>query len=357
MRDPLAGVDDSRASAWHAPHRSPGPEPRRGLGIELWIKRDDCTGLAFGQQGAPARVYLGEARARGADTILTTGAVQSNFVRCAAAGARQLGLDMHIQLEDRVEPADDVYYRSGNVLLDRLLGATLHAFPASDGEKGADEKGADEKGADDALDRLAASLAATGRKPYVIHLGTEHPPIGGLGYVVAAAEILDQARAQGVRFHAVVCASGSGLTHAGTLAGMRMLGDRAPVHGICVRRAADPQRVRIAKRATEIAALLGSPEAFEAEDVDVCDSVLPPGYGQLSQPVGDAISMAARLEALLLDPVYTGKAMAGLIDLVRTGRIHAGSRVLFVHTGGLPAMFSYAAALEPWLAEAPTTRG
>ena len=353
MRDPLAGVDKfPRVRLGHAPTPlDPAPNLGDALGIELWIKRDDCTGLAFGgNKVRQLEFYLGEARARGADTILTTGAVQSNFVRCAAAGARQLGMDMHIQFEDRVEPADDVYYRSGNVLLDRLLGATLHSFPA-----GEDEKHADEEGADDALDRLATSLAATGRKPYVIHLGVAHPPIGGLGYVVAAAEVLEQARAQGVRFDAVVCASGSGLTHAGTLAGMRMHGERAPVHGICVRRAADPQRVRIAKRATEIAALIDSPETFDAEDVDVCDTVLPPGYGQLSQAVGDAISMAARLEALLLDPVYTGKAMAGLIDLVRTGSIAAGSRVLFVHTGGLPAMFSYAAALEPWLAEAPAT--
>ena len=353
MRDPLAGVDRfPRVRLGHAPTPlDPAPNLGAALGIELWIKRDDCTGLAFGgNKVRQLEFYLGEARARGADTILTTGAVQSNFVRCAAAGARQLGLDMHVQLEDRVEPADDVYYRSGNVLLDRLLGATLHSFPP-----GADEKEADEKGADDALDRLAASLAAAGRKPYVIHIGVAHRPIGGLGYVVAAAEILEQARAQGIRFDAVICASGSGLTHAGTLAGMRMLGERAPVHGICVRRAADRQRVRIAKRATEIAELIGSPETFDAEDVDVCDTVLPPGYGQLSQAVGDAISMAARLEALLLDPVYTGKAMAGLIDLVRTGNIAAGSRVLFVHTGGLPAMFSYAAALEPWLAEAPAT--
>ena len=173
---------------------------------------------------------LGEAQARGADTVLTTGAVQSNFVRVAAAGARQLGMDMHIQLEDRVAPPDDLYYRSGNVLLDRLLGATLHPLPA-----GADEKDADEKDADEALDRLAQTLAATGRKPYVIHIGVEHPPIGGLGYVVAAGEILEQARAQGVRFDAVICASGSGLTHAGTLVGMRALGERAPVHGIAAR--------------------------------------------------------------------------------------------------------------------------
>ena len=138
---------------------------------------------------------------------------------------------------------------------------------------------------------------------------------------------------------------------------MRALGERAPVHGICVRRGADHQRVRIAKRATEIGALIGCSETFDADDVDVWDTVLPPGYGKLSQAVGDAISMAARQEALLLDPVYTGKAMAGLIDLVRTGHIAAGSRVLFVHTGGLPAVFSYASALEPWLSEAPTTSG
>ena len=210
MGKPLAGIDKfPRVGLGHAPTPlDPAPNLGAALGIELWIKRDDCTGLAFGgNKVRQLEFYLGEAQARGANTVLTTGAVQSNFVRVAAASARQLGMDMHIQLEDRVEPADDLYYRSGNVLLDRLLGATLHPLPAE-----AEEKDADEKDADEALDRLAQTLAATGRKPYVIHIGVEHPPIGGLGYVVAAGEILEQARAQGVRFDAVICASGSGLT-------------------------------------------------------------------------------------------------------------------------------------------------
>ena len=355
MREPLAGLDRfPRVRLGHAPTPL-DPAPRLGatLGIELWIKRDDCTGLAFGgNKVRQLEFYLGDAQTRGADTVLTSGAVQSNFVRVAAAGARQLGMDIHVQLEDRVEPADDLYGSSGNVLLDRLLGATLHSFSA-----GPDETAAAETAADDELDRRAQALAATGRRPYVIHNGVGHPPVGGLGYVVAAGEILEQARDAGVRFDAVVCASGGGLTHGGLLAGPRALGEKAPVHGICVRRAADRQRVRIAKRATEIGALIGRSETFHPDDVDAYDTVLPPGYGKLSKAVGDAISMAARLEALLLDPVYTGKAMAGLIDLVRTGRIAAGSRVLFVHTGGLPAIFSYAAALEPWLAERSTTSG
>ena len=290
MREPMAGIDKfPRVRLGHAPTPlDPAPNLGAALGIELWIKRDDCTGLAFGgNKVRQLEFYLGEAQARGADTVLTTGAVQSNFVRVAAAGARQLGMDMHIQLEDRVEPADDLYYRSGNVLLDRLLGN-----PASVAGGSGREKDADEKHADEALDRLAQTLAATSRRPYVIHIGVEHPPIGGLGYVVAAGEILEQARAQGVRFDAVICASGSGLTHAGTLVGMRALGEQAPVHGFCVRRGADHQRVRIAKRATEIGALIGCSETFDADDVDVWDTVLPPGYGKLSQAVGDAISMA-----------------------------------------------------------------
>ena len=159
---------------------------------------------------------------------------------------------------------------------------------------------------------------------------------------------MEQARARGVRFDAVVCASGSGLTHAGTLAGLRVLGERLPVHGICVRRDALQQRVRVAKRTAQLAAIIGRPEVLDAGDVDLCDEVHPPGYGRLNDAVREAVLLAARLEALLLDPVYTGKAMAGLVALVRSRRIAAGSRVLFVHTGGLPAIFSYAAKLEPW---------
>ena len=340
MPRPLAGVDRfPRIRLGHSPTPlDAAPNLGTALGIELWVKRDDCTGLALGgNKVRQLEFYLGEARARGADTVLITGAVQSNFVRLAAAGARQLGMDIHIQLEERVDDADALYRASGNVLLDRLLGATLHSFPA----------GEDEQAADAALERLARSLAGSGRKPYVIHLGVDHPPLGGLGYVLAANEVMEQARARGLGFDAVVCASGSALTHAGTLVGMRAIGETVPVHGICVRRDASLQRPRVAKRAAELSAMIGRADiAFDEGDIDASDAVHPPGYGKLNEPIREAISMAARLEGLLLDPVYTGKAMAGLVAHVRSGRIAAGSRVLFLHTGGLPGIFAYGDRLD-----------
>ena len=342
MPRPLAGIDRfPRIRLGHTPTPlDPAPNLGAALGIELWVKRDDCTGLALGgNKVRQLEFYLGEALAQGADTVLITGAVQSNFVRLAAAGARQLGMDIHIQLEERVDDADDLYRTSGNVLLDRLLGATLHAFPV----------GEDEAAADAALDRLAESLADEGRRPYVIHLGADHPPLGGLGYVLAANEVMEQARARGFGFDAVVCASGSALTHAGTLVGMRAIGEAVPVLGICVRREAALQHARVEKRTAALAAMLDRPGVVDANDVEVSDEVFFPGYGKLNDAVCEAISMAARLEALLLDPVYTGKAMAGLIAHVRSGRISSGSRVLFLHTGGLPGIFACANKLESCL--------
>ncbi len=342
MPRPLAGIEKfPRIRLGHAPTPlDRAPNLGASLGIDLWVKRDDCTGLALGgNKVRQLEFYLGDARARGADTVLITGAVQSNFVRLAAAGARQLGMDIHIQLEERVDDADDLYRTSGNVLLDRLLGATLHPFPV----------GEDEAAADASLEDLARSVTAGGGKPYVIHLGADHPPIGGLGYVVAANEWMEQARARGFGFDAVVCASGSALTHAGTLIGMRAIGEETPVYGVCVRRDASLQHARVVKRAAELAAMIDRPALFDVDGVDVSDEVYLPGYGKLNDAVREAVSMAARCEALLLDPVYTGKAMAGLIAHVRSGRIAAGNRVLFIHTGGLPGIFAYAAKLEPWL--------
>ena len=244
--------------------------------------------------------HFGEARARGADTVLVTGAVQSNLVRVAAAGARRLGMDAHIQLEERVDGADDLYRASGNLLMDRLLGAVLHAFPV----------GEDETAADASLEQLARRLADEGRRPYVVHSGSGHPPLGGLGYILAAEEVVAQARSHGIGFDAVVCASGSALTHAGTLVGLRALGETTPVYGICVRRAAVGQRARVAQVAAKLAAMIERAAVFDAGDVEVCDTVLEPGYGRLNDAVREAMSLAARHEALLLDPVYTGRAMA-----------------------------------------------
>ena len=313
----------------------------RMLGVEIWIKRDDCMGLAFsGNKLRQLEFHLGEALARGADTVLVTGSVQSNLARLAAAAACRLGMHAHVQLEERVDDMGETYRRSGNVLLGRLFGATLHSFPVGENEEAADA----------ALERLGAALAAEGRKPYVIHSGFDGAPLGGLGYVVAAEEVADQAATLDLGFDAVVCPSGSGLTHAGLLVGLRALGETTPVYGICVRRDAARQQVRVAKLAMAITEMIDCPAVFDAADVAVCDTVHPPGYGRLNDAVREAISMAARLEALLLDPVYTGKTMAGLIALVRAGRIAAASRVLFMHTGGLPALFAYADKLGPWSA-------
>ena len=348
MSDPIAAVDRfPRVGLGHAPTPlDAAPRLGAALGIELWIKRDDCTGLALGgNKVRQLEFHLGEARARGADTVLVTGAVQSNLVRVAAAAARQLGMDAHVQLEERVDEAGHLYRASGNVLLDRLLGATLHALPV----------GEDEAAADAALEHLAGALADEGRRPYVVHSAPGHPPVGGLGYVLAAREMVTQAAAVGIAFDAVVCASGSALTHAGLLVGLHALDEAMPVHGICVRRDARRQAARVAQVASALAAMIERPAAVDASAVDVCDAVLAPGYGRLNDAVHEAIEMAARHEALLLDPVYTGKAMAGLIAHVRSGRIAPGSRVLFLHTGGLPAIFAYADRLGPCLSKAPPT--
>ena len=344
MPSSLAGIARfPRARLGHAPTPiDAAPNLGAALGIDLRIKRDDCTGLAFGgNKVRQLEFHFGEAQARGADTVLVTGAVQSNLVRITAAAARKLGMAVHIQLEDRVDGMGALYRASGNLLLDRVLGATLHPFP----------EGEDEAAADAALERRAAALAAEGRNPYVIHSAPGHAPLGGLGYVLAAEEIVDQARDTG--FDAVVCASGSALTHAGMLVGLRALGERVPVLGICVRRDAASQAVRVAQVAGALVAMIECPDAFDAGGLDVSDAVLAPGYGRLNEAVREAMALAAGHEGLLLDPVYTGKAMAGLIAHVRTGRIAAGSRVLFIHTGGQPALFAYADNLGPWLSEAP----
>jgi len=302
-------------------------------GPELYVKRDDCTGLAMGgNKTRQLEYYLGQAVAENADTVLTTGAVQSNFVRQAAAAARKCSMECHIQLEDRVPHNDATYLGSGNVLLDHLLGATIHEFPEGENEAAADAN----------LEAIADDLRSKGCKPYVIHLGIDHPPWGGLGYVDAGREVAAQAKAMNIRFDAVVVATGSGLTHAGLLAGLRAAGDATPVYGICVRRDAVTQRARIERRLAEIIELAGLPATIASvRDVIVEDTWLGPGYGCLTDGINKTLHLAAETEALILDPVYTGKVMSGLISMIRRGDFHITDKVLFVHTGGSPALFGY----------------
>ena len=307
---------------------------RENGGATLWAKRDDTQGLAFGgNKVRQLEYYFGAAEAEGADTVLITGAVQSNFCRLAAAFAAKLGMDCHIQQEERVAKNAPLYRESGNVLVEKLLGATLHRFAT----------GEDEAGADANLEAIAEGLRAGGRKPYVIHLAPGHPPLGALGYIHCAREVLRQGPEAGGRFDHIAVPSGSGATHAGFLFGMRALGAKVPVTGICVRRPADQQRPRIERRCQEIAELLGVENPVTADDIVINDRFLPPGYGQLNAPTERAILLGARTEALMLDPVYSGKCMAGALSIA--GNLRADQKVLFVHTGGTPAIFAYGDSL------------
>lgn len=305
-----------------------------GGGARLWAKRDDVQGIAFGgNKVRQLEFYFGEAVRQGADTILITGAVQSNFCRLAAAFAAKLGMACHIQHEARVPTSNALYESSGNVLIERLLGATLHRFAS----------GEDESGADAQLEALGADLRAAGARPYIIHLAPGHPPLGALGYVEAARETLGQIAESGLPVDHVVLGSGSGATHGGFLFGLRALGSALPVTGVCVRRAAALQKPRIEARCAEIADLLGVPNPVAPDDVVVNDRFLGPGYGRINLPTERAIALAARSEALMLDPVYTGKVMAGALAIA--GNLASDKSVLFIHTGGTPGIFAYGDAL------------
>ncbi|MEM7271323.1 MAG: D-cysteine desulfhydrase family protein [Pseudomonadota bacterium] len=299
------------------------------LDIDLWIKRDDLAGVSMGgNKSRQLEYYLGAALNEGADTILITGAVQSNFVRTAAAAAARCSLSTIVQLEDRVETASSGYQTSGNVLLSEMLGAEVMRYPV----------GEDEAGADRALRTRADELREEGRKPFVIPLGLGNKPLGAFGYVDAAAEIITQAERP---FDVVVTPSGSGLTHTGLLAGFRALGDRTRIIGGCVRRSANAQAERIAVAAENLQAITNTPLNVGPDDIELRDEALAPGYGYIGPLAAKAMRMAARREGLLLDPVYSAKSFATILSLKEQGALPPGARVLFVHTGGLAAIFAY----------------
>ncbi len=298
-------------------------------GAALYVKRDDLNPLAFGgNKVRQLEYYFGDALAKQADTMLITGAVQSNFVRLTAAFAAKFNLQCHIQLEARVKDASDTYLNSGNVLLDRILGATIHYFA----------EGEDEIAADDSLHRLAIKLRRSGHNPYVIPLAPGHKPLGALGYVRSALELLRQLDKRQISCDRIYVASGSGSTHAGLLYGLKALGSDIDVVGVCVRRAAAAQFLRIRTRCDEIAKLLALDVQIQDADIVLLDHHFHPGYGKASAAVWDAIVLAARKEGLIADPTYTGKAIAAFIDAAKAA---AGANLIFLHTGGTPGLFAY----------------
>jgi len=247
-----------------------------------------------------------------------------------AAGAAKLGLECHVQLESRVASPSADYLRSGNVLLDKLFGARVTHFAT----------GEDEGGADAALAAKAEALAAAGRTPFIIPLGAAHTPTGALGYVAAAAELAEQIARLDAPVDLIALGSGSGLTHAGLLTGLRLLGVPTPVLGVCVRREAKAQRRRIIARCRQLAALLEVAPVDEAE-VLTDDSAFAPGYGQASAQVMRDLRLLAAREGLLTDPAYSAKTFAAVFGLIRAGRLGDARNITVIHTGGTPALFAY----------------
>ena len=310
------------------PLSAPGQFEPRVNGPEIWIKRDDCTGMSTGgNKTRKLEFLLAEARAQGADIVLTQGATQSNHARQTAACAAKMRMDCHILLEDRTGKTDHDYTDSGNVLLDYLHGASVERCAANPDMNGE-------------LAKLAARLKSEGRKPYLIPGGGSNA-IGALGYVNASIELIGQANDMGLRIDHVVHATGSAGTQAGLIAGLAGIRSGVPLLGIGVRAARDKQEENVFKLACATADLCGSPGAVRREDVVANSDYVGKGYGFSTAASLEAIQMLARLEGILLDPVYTGKGMAGLIDLIHKGLFKKGQNVVFVHTGGSAGLFGY----------------
>jgi L-cysteate sulfo-lyase len=317
-----------RLGHWPTP-LEPMERLARHLGTQrLFIKRDDCTGLAFGGNKTRKLEFLvGDALKAGADTLLTQGAVQSNHVRQTAAAAALAGLRCEAILEERVHDAPAAYHESGNVFLDRLFGTRLHRVPGG-------------TAMDDALEALAADLRARGARPYVIPGGGSNA-LGSLGYVDCVLELQRQCEAMGLRKPHLVHATGSAGTQAGIVAGVHALGLDWPVTGIGVRAPKEVQEARVHDLAVKVLAKLGIERPLPREMVFADDGFIGPGYGQPTAAMVDAVQTLARTEGILADPVYTGKGLAGLFAWIRAGRFEQDSDVIFVHTGGAPGLFGY----------------
>ncbi len=312
------------------------PMPRLSAelgGPRLLVKRDDCTGLALGGNKTRKLEYLmAEALAAGATCVITAGGVQSNHVRQTAAAAAKLGLGAHLVLTRKVSRDRDDYDRTGNILLDRLLGAEIRLLP------GGSDRAA-------AMDVLAAELTAAGARPYVIPLGGSNAT-GALGYVNCAHELAEQAEVLCGGFDAVVLACSSGGSQAGLIVGLAALGHPAQVIGVEV----DGDREGVAAAVREATAAVAKRLDLDAKEivarVEVVAGYGGPGYGMPTPEMRRAVELTARREGLLLDPVYSGKAMAGLIGLIAERRFKPSDRVVFLHSGGTPALFAYRSEFE-----------
>jgi L-cysteate sulfo-lyase len=296
-------------------------------GPRLWVKREDCTGVGFGGNKLRKLDYvLREAFAAGADTLVSGGVVQSNSQRQVAAAAAKLGFACHLAVyHGRLASSGPEYENNGNALLNRLFGAHLHDVPWS-GNRNA------------AILELAEKLRAMGRRPYIVPYGVSNA-LGAVGYASTVVEIAQQFGDQDIEPNAIAHCSGSAGTQAGLVVGATACLPNTAVVGIDID--AEPDRVRadVVAYGHAAADLLGV--KFDEARVEVVAGHAGPAYGVPHAATIEAIKLAGRLEALPLDPVYSGKGLAGLIALIRSGRWKASDNVVFIHTGGGPALFAY----------------
>ena len=318
-----------------------GPTPIERLGrlsealggeVEIWAKRDDCnSGLAFGGNKIRKLEYIvPDAIASNADTLVTIGGVQSNHTRQVAAVAAKLGMKCRLVQESWVPFEDAVYDRVGNILMSRVMGAEIELV-----DEGFDI------GIRESWERALEDVKAKGGKPYPIPAGASVHPLGGLGYVGFAEEVRAQEAEMGVRFDHVIVCTVTGSTHAGMLVGFAMDGRARNVIGIDASATPAQTRAQVLDIARSTADLVGLGRAITGDDLVLIEDYARPAYGVPSPETNEAIRLCARTEGMMTDPVYEGKSMQGLIDLVRKGFFPAGSRVLYAHLGGVPAINAY----------------
>ncbi|MBI4673889.1 MAG: D-cysteine desulfhydrase family protein [Chloroflexi bacterium] len=301
------------------------PRLSEALGARVWMKRDDLTGFALGGNKARKLEFLlADAIQQGADVVVTGGGPQSNHARMTAAAARKVGMGATLVFFGN--PPREV---NGNLLLDELLGAEI-LYTRTD----------DKRETDRVIERVCGELQARGRKPYVIPRGGS-TVLGCCAYILAVGELLEQLRAQAVTPDWIFITTGSCGTHAGILAGLKYFGARIPVYGITVSRPIAEGKPRINLLVQETAEFLQTALSLEPDDVILDDAYLGAGYGIITPEARTAIQLVARSEGIFLDPVYTGKTMAGLMDLVRRGVVVRGATILFWHTGGAPGIFGH----------------
>ena len=294
------------------------------------MKRDDNTGLALGGNKTRKLEYImGDALAKGADTVITAGAIQSNHCRQTAGAAASLGLECHLVLGGK-KPEQP----QGNLLLDKVYGCHIHWT-------GENRKGED-------IPALVAQLKAEGKKPYVIPYGGSNE-LGAVAFIEAYKELNAQREALKVDFSHIIFASSSGATHAGLMLGNKMLETYSQIVGINIDKGEMdkvPFDEHIVSLANSTAQFIAADYQFTADDLILNSDYVGDGYGVIGELEKEAIALTAQNEGILLDPVYTGRAMGGLIDMIRTGQIKATDNVLFWHTGGAPALFAYADDLD-----------